>query len=160
MLSSHSNIIIFSKPIHSGKTTALFQYIQNHHNIGGFLTPDVDGKRMLYDIGQNKYYPFETIETDKNEIQNIGRFNFLQSTFETGRNIISQYNKQHFFIIDEVGKLEIEMDKGFEPLIKTIIASFKTHNYEGILLLVIRDTLLEKAIAKYDLQSAKIIDNL
>jgi nucleoside-triphosphatase THEP1 len=160
MLNSHSNIIIFSKPIHSGKTTTLFQYIKNNKHIGGFLMPDVDGKRMLYDIAKKKYHPFETLETDKSLTQQIGRFIFLQAAFEKGKNIISQYNNENIFIIDEVGKLEIEMDKGFEPMIKKIITDFKTNNYKGTLLLVIRDTLLKKAIEKYNLQQAEIIDHL
>ena len=160
MLNNLNNIIIFSRPVQSGKTTALFQHIKNMNNVGGFLTPDVDGKRMFFDITKNKYHPFETNETDELVTQQIGRFSFLQSAFETGKSIINKHNNQSFFIIDEVGKLEVEMDKGFEPAIKNLISNFKSKNYKGILLLVIRDTLLEKAIEKYDLQNVKLINHL
>ena len=160
MLNSHNNIIIFSKPIQSGKTTSLFQYIKNKNNVGGFLTPDVDGRRMLYDIKEKKYHLFETTEKDENQTQKIGRFTFLETVFNVGKNIINQYNNENIFIIDEVGKLEIEIDRGFEPMIKRITTDFKTNNYEGTLLLIIRDTLLQKAIEKYGLQRAKIIDHL
>ena len=160
MLNNLNNILIFSRPVQSGKTTALFQHIKNMNNVVGFLTPDVDGKRMFFDITKNKYHPFETNETDPLLAQQIGRFFFLQSTFETGKNIINKYNNQTFFIIDEVGKLEVEMDRGFEPAIKNLILNFKSKNYKGILLLVIRDTLIEKVIEKYDLQNVKVINHL
>ena len=160
MLNNLNNIIIFSRPVQSGKTTALFQHIKNMNNVGGFLTPDVDGKRMFFDITENRHHPFETNETDPLVTQQIGRFSFLQSTFETGKSIINNYNNQSFFIIDEVGKLEVEMDRGFEPAIKNLIPNFISKNSKGILLLVIRDTLIEKAIEKYDLQNAKVINHL
>ncbi len=159
MLNSSGNIIIFSRAIQSGKTTNLLQYIKNNGNTGGFLTPDVDGKRMLYDIAANKYYPFETT-TDTSPTQAIGKFSFLQSTFETGKEIISQWKKENIFIIDEVGKLEIEMNMGFEPMIKKITDDFKSNYYNGTLLLVIRDTLFEKAINKYGLKDVKVINHL
>ena len=159
MLNSRNNIIIFSKAIQTGKTTALFNLIKKYEHVGGFLTPDVNGKRMLYDIAANKYHPFETT-TDTLPIQAIGKFFFLQSTFKTGKEIISQWNKENIFIIDEVGKLEIEMDMGFEPMIRNVTEDFKRNNYNGTLLLVIRDTLLEKAINKYGLKDVKITNHL
>lgn len=156
-----SNIIIFSKPIQSGKTTALFHYIKNHKHVGGFLTPDVDGRRMLYDIAENTYHPFEiTHATHHDAVQQIGKFNFLHTAFEKGKSILDQYNNEALIIIDEVGKLEIEKDIGFEPMVKRIIVDFKTKKFDGILLLVIRNTLLEKAIEKYGLQHATIMVDL
>lgn len=160
MLNSHNNIIIFSRPIQSGKTTELFQYIKNTKNVGGFLTPDIEGKRKFYDIAADKYHLFETLEMDKETTLQIGRFSFLQSTFVTGKEIINRYDKQNTFIIDEVGKLEIEMNTGFEPAVKNIINEYKTNSHQGNLLLVIRDTLLEKAINKYKLDCVKVIDHL
>ena len=160
MLNSHNNIIIFSRPIRTGKTTELFQYIKNTKKVGGFLTPDVDRKRMLYDIALDKYNPFETDIIDKETTIQIGKFSFLQSTFEIGKEIITRSNKQNTFIIDEVGKLEIEMNIGFEPAVKNIIDQYKTKNFQGNLLVVIRDTLLERAINKYRLDGVKVIGHL
>ncbi len=160
MSSSHKNIIILSRPVHSGKTTALFRYIKTISNVSGFLTPDVNGSRMLYDIGEDKYYPFQTDETDTATTIKIGRFSFLQSAFQNGQQIINHCGKQDLFVIDEVGKLEVENDEGFEPMISKVIVQFKNNDVSGNLLLVIRDTLLEKAISKYGLVEAKLINQL
>ncbi len=160
MPSSHNNIIIFSRPVRSCKTTVLFQHIKNTNKVGGFLTPDVDGSRMMYDIGEDKYYPFQKDATDVATTIQIGRFSFLNTTFQKGREIISHCSNQNLFVIDEVGKLEIENDAGFEPMISKVIDQFKNNEISGNLLLVIRDTLLEKAINKYGLNGVKIIDHL
>ena len=160
MLNSRNNIIIFSKAIQTGKTTALFNLIKKYEHVGGFLTPDVNGKRMLYDIEHDKYHEFETKDDVAHPTQKIGKFTFVEKAFDKAKNIINQYNNEALMIIDEVGKLELEMDKGFEPMVKKIIVDFKIKKFDGILLLVIRDTLLEKAIEKYGLQEAEIVEEL
>lgn len=60
-------------------------------------------------------------------------------------------------IVDEVGKLEIEQHTGIEPALSQIIDLYKV-NAKGSLLLVIRDYLLEQAIAHYKLNAVTILD--
>jgi molybdopterin-guanine dinucleotide biosynthesis protein A len=60
-------------------------------------------------------------------------------------------------VIDEIGRLEIDHSSGFEPMVSECIESVKTSSHNTKLLLVIRDYLLEKAIAYYQLQDAIVL---
>ena len=59
-------------------------------------------------------------------------------------------------IIDEIGKLELA-DKGFEPALYLFIEKINSITNKTIVL-VIRDYLLEKCIAKYSIQHATILN--
>ncbi len=153
------NIRILSRTVRSGKTSELQAFIKLQDSIAGFLTPDVDGRRMLYDIADDIFYPFETDESEQSPVLKVGRFCFLQEAFEKGKTIIKSSLNKEWIIIDEVGKLEVEQNIGFEPAICELIGYCKRH-VEIKLILVIRDSLLQKAIEKYSLQEAEIIDHL
>jgi nucleoside-triphosphatase THEP1 len=111
-----SKILLFSDGIQSGKTATLLNWIKGKNNVCGILTPDVDEIRMLYDITQNKYYPFETDVNEIVQVEVIGRFVFLKSAFDKAIEILKNAItlKPEWLIIDEIGKLEL-VDKGLEP---------------------------------------------
>lgn len=156
------NIYILSRPIHSGKTTALQTFIVSH-NCNGILTPDVDGKRKVYDIARNTYHTLEVNDTDvEGKTIVIGKFRFDKSGFQLAQEILlrSAQQKADWLIIDEIGRLEIDKYIGLEPAVSKVITEYKNNDDGGNLLLVIRDYLLETAITHYGLQSAKVIDNL
>ena len=67
-----NQIFILSQPVKSGKTTLLKNWVDVQDNIGGILTPDVNNKRMLYDIAEKTYHTFQT-HNPENSI-GIGRF--------------------------------------------------------------------------------------
>ena len=51
---------IITGPVRSGKTTRLSKWLSQHRQAGGFLTPDGDdGLRLLFDLQETKYHPFE-----------------------------------------------------------------------------------------------------
>jgi hypothetical protein len=83
-----SKILLFSDGIQSGKTATLLNWIKGKNNVCGILTPDVDEIRMLYDITQNKYYPFETDVNEIVQVEVIGRFVFLKSAFDKAIEIL------------------------------------------------------------------------
>jgi len=60
-----------------------------------------------------------------------------------------------FLIIDEIGRLELNQNKGLEPALGVVINKFINKEVSGNLILVIRDYLLEECIEKYQLQEAK-----
>ena len=62
-----------------------------------------------------------------------------------------------WLLIDEVGKLETEQGEGLEPAVLQTIATYRQQK-DNRLLLVIRDTLLEQALRKYDLYGCNIIN--
>lgn len=154
-----NNIYIFSRPVRSGKTTELARWIQDQKAAGGILTPDIDGLRHLVDIATGNAIQLETKNIGQSTIE-IGKFIFLEESFQQARTILlnSMHGRFEWFIVDEVGKLEIERKEGLEPALEKIIKHHKTINTK--LLLVIRDSLLQKAITYYHLDEAIIVNNL
>jgi molybdopterin-guanine dinucleotide biosynthesis protein A len=155
------NIFILSKPIQSGKTTSLMEWCEGKDNVIGILTPDKEGSRKLYDIANKKYIDFEVEQTftDTN-IVSIGKYNFFEHVFEKAQQIILNQTDSDFLIIDEIGRLELNQNKGLEPGLGIIIKKYLNKEISSNLILVIRDYLLDECIEKYQLQEAKIIDSI
>jgi molybdopterin-guanine dinucleotide biosynthesis protein A/nucleoside-triphosphatase THEP1 len=153
-----NQIFILSQPVKSGKTTLLKSWVDAQDNIGGILTPDVNNKRMLYDISEKTYYTFQTHNTE-NSI-GIGKFLFDNTAFNTAQDILLQGLKKQYswMVVDEVGRLEIDEKLGLEPRLTQIIHAYKNHQVKGNLLLVIRDYLLQDAIDYYQIPRAEVLD--
>lgn len=152
-------IYIFSRAIRTGKTTALYNWLQAKEHAAGILTPDVHDRRMLYDISKKRYHTFEVNDSYGGEKITIGRFLFAKEAFDRGRGILADALAQQpaWLVIDEAGKLEIEQGEGWEPAILNIIHSYQAGQQQGNLLLVVRDTLLPQALKKYGLESAVLL---
>jgi nucleoside-triphosphatase THEP1 len=159
MKNNANNIYILTGPVRSGKTTQLQQWLATGIQAAGILTPDVKGVRMLYDIALGKYHAFEVDETYGAEKVSIGRFLFARNTFNQGREILARplLPQTEWMVIDEVGKLEVEQGEGWEPMVLRLVAGYKADVYKRNLLLVIRDSLLEKTLYKYDLEGRALI---
>lgn len=163
MKSSTSNIYILTGPVRSGKTTQLQQWLAGGITAAGILTPDVKGTRMLYDIAAQKYHAFAVDESYGGEKISVGRFLFSKNAFRQGKEILARplTPQTEWMVIDEAGKLEIEQGEGWEPMVLRLVAAYKADLYKRNLLLVVRESLLEKALQKYELRdSALIIDKL
>ena len=154
----NSNIYVFSRPIRSGKTTQLQEWLKTHTDAAGILTPDIGGKRMIYDIARHKFHSFEVDQTYGADVIMVGKFLFAKTAFTKAQEIIEQAMNSDYSwtVVDEVGKLEIEQGEGFEPAILRLVKAFQAGK-KGKLLLVIRDTLLIKAMEKYELLGCKIM---
>lgn len=152
-----NRIFILSEPIRSGKTTILKKWAASQPQVSGILTPDVDGKRKLYDIKKDIYHDLQ-LDEGENGVS-IGRFVFAEDVFTKAHLIIqeAQSSSPPWFVVDEVGKLEINHQKGFEPFLTSLIEHYKSRNATGNLLLVIRDYLLQDAIEHYSLQHAILL---
>lgn len=157
MLQSKS-IIIFSAPIKTGKTTALFNWIKDK-NVHGLLTPDINGKRMLFDIFNCRYHDLESNDTANNAPYIfVGKYSFYKSAFQLANKILllSMSMNPDWLIVDEVGKLEFERQVGLHTSILLLIDHYKNPLTKGQLILVIRESLMEKCIQFYDLQDAAV----
>jgi len=143
-------------PVHSGKTSAVNDFLKTQSNVSGILTPDVDGLRVLKDLETGMVYPFQVNNDDMRAVTQIGKYKFLNSTFELARAILSTLalKTPETIVVDEIGKLEMQ-DAGFEPALGQLIS--KHRNSNTTLILIIRDTLLAAAIEKYHLQDAEIL---
>lgn len=146
-----------SQPVQSGKTTLLQKWLETK-NAAGILTPDVNGKRVLYDVAEKKFYELELNENSGGI--KVGKFEFNKDNFEVAKSILRKQKKAglDWLVVDEVGKLEIERKEGLEPVITELIMHYKSEDAKGNLLLVIRDYLLDTAIAQYALQDAIVLD--
>ncbi len=155
-----SRIYLLTGPIRSGKTTALSRWIADKKKVGGFLTPDINGRRVLYDIGSRTHVPFEVDDTavSRNEYIRIGRFHFYRAAFDRGADIITAAMQQpaDIVIVDEIGKAELK-NSGFAEIVKQLIRAQRSHEFKGDLLFVVRDTLLKKVIIHFDIQSYRLI---
>ena len=154
-------ITIFSKPIHSGKTTELLNWSKEHNNSAGILMPDIDGQRYFFDIKtqQNFIAQCNQVENEEQKILSIGKYFFYEDAFEKANQIIikSINSKYQTIIIDEVGKLELQ-EKGFHLSIKFILQNYATTKKN--LLLVIRDSLLKEVIEFYKLKDYQVIQSI
>src|SRR4051812_37870532 len=106
------SIYIFSRPIHSGKTTDLLQWCDQQKNIAGVLMPDIDGRRKILDLYTKEIFDIECTDptNTKEPLTSVGRFNFYTVSFKKGNSIITRALTQNpaWLIIDETGKLELE----------------------------------------------------
>jgi nucleoside-triphosphatase THEP1 len=149
------NKYILSAPIHSGKTTCLQQFIIQQ-KCCGLLCPDKNGLRQVFNIQHNVYHPLQLDQYAPNEIK-IGQYNFSNEGFKHAQQILQQSINCYadYFIIDEVGKLELQ-HQGLEPMLSKILKDENIGNYN--LVLVIRDYILNDCIKQYDLQDAIVLD--
>lgn len=153
-----NDIFILTGPIHSGKTTWLINKIVGRQIFSGILQPVANGKRVILDIHTGLSAPLEAdIEMD-NDIVHVGKYKFKQSTFDWAKDVLKQSieHGSEWIVIDEIGKIEIINDQGLEPIVSELINMRINNTLTSKLLLVIRDTLVESALAKYSLQNAVI----
>lgn len=157
------SIIVFSKPVHSGKTTDLMNWCSGKKNTGGILMPDMDGCRMMLDLRTQEIFEAECPDPEEslNPLQNIGRFHFYSSSFRKANAILLHEMRigPSWLVIDEVGKLEMETN-GFYPALNILIPHYRSKPEPGDLLLVIRNSLVQNLCSFFEIGDVKVIDNL
>lgn len=156
-------IYIFSRPVHSGKTTALLNWCDQQDNIAGILMPDMDGSRKIYDIETKQVFDIECIDPVNNteSLTTIGRFYFYTSAFEKANSILfnAVTKNPHWLVIDEAGKLELD-GKGFYDSLKVIADLYNTNRGSGNLLLTVRESLCNEVISFFKFKNYQIIHKL
>lgn len=153
------NIFILSAPIRSGKTTALMEFWEmGHLSFDGFIAPEIDEKRKLIFLDSEEEIPFEVEDNSMEDYTEIGPFKFYNSAFEKVRNEIKNLSSSvcKLIVIDEIGYLELE-GNGYEPELSEYINYFKEKTDSQILMLVVRNSLLNKVIEKYELDDAQVL---
>ncbi|NJD22730.1 MAG: hypothetical protein FIA82_08710 [Melioribacter sp.] len=149
----NKKIFVLTGEIKSGKTTKLMQWAAGKKNIDGILQPVIDDKRFIYHIGSRTLKILETTEVlPNNELIVIGKYKFRKSVFEWSQNILLDClnRKPDWIIIDEIGPLELE-GKGLEPAISKLFS--KRSHIEGNVIVVVRNTMLDKFAEYYNFQS-------
>lgn len=147
-------VYILSDAIRTGKTTALQQWVEKTKSVTGFLSPDIDGKRMFLDIQTGKLIPMET--SNKDLI--VGKYAFDTNSFKYAENKLLEAWKtgvDEYIVIDEIGPLEIRKNLGFHNLLLQLQPE-ANRDYPN-LFFVVRDYCLDEFIEKYGYQEAEVL---
>ena len=155
-----AEVIIFTAPIRSGKTTALMQTFAERNDTAGFLCPDVNGLRHFFDLQTKELLPFELGLADLiSERVQIGKFSFDKKVFDRASDMFSKWIKQsnRYIVIDEIGKLELN-NMGFEPSFSRFLTTAKNWTLDTKIILVVRNSLLEAMISHYNLLDARVLE--
>lgn len=157
MNTGNGNIIILSQPIRTGKTTTLM-YVVSSKNADriydGIVCPDIAGSRKLLFIAERRVVDLEIPKSEDSII--VGRFFFDKRVFdEANEYLVNLSLNGNDIIVDEVGKLELN-NQGFHLGVSALISKFQSGHVSGNLILVVRDSLLNQVVEKYNLKSALI----
>lgn len=146
-----SRITIITGQIGAGKTTYLRKLISSLKNVGGIIQIAEGKKRFFIDISSNNMIELTSQSVDKDTF-NLGNFIFRKSAFTWAKEKLEQSLKKGYttIVIDEFGLLELH-SKGLEPIFSKIICQTKVNN-EQQLLVVVRETLLNDFLRKFNLK--------
>lgn len=151
-------IYILPDAIRSGKTTALWEWAKQRDDINGFLCPDnSQGKRCFVNAKSQVEFELET-DSETQDIVEIGPFRFLTASFQKANDLLIAFSSEienHYLILDELGKLELR-NEGLHDAAERLIPRFIKDDAQH-LILVVRDYLLDKIIAHYDISEYKIL---
>lgn len=153
-------VLIFSRPIHSGKTSALLEWCakQPKGAVAGVVAPDVDGRRCFRDLASAEEWPVQLlIDSERAEaarsehgMLTVGRYFFSGSAFRRASDLLiaAAAAGPAWLVVDEIGKLEL-VEQGFANALQTILASEKQ---PANLLLAVREGLVDEVIAVFSLR--------
>jgi len=150
-------LYIFKGKVHSGKTTQLQKWLLQNNNVTGILSPVLNGKRFILNINTNEMKLLEV----ENELQDeavleTGNYKFKESVFNWGCNVLLDAIRENpeWIVIDEFGPLELK-EKALFPAVKEIITNENVLKNTNVLI-VIRESLVGKFIAHFDLDESQI----
>lgn len=148
-------IRILTGPIRSYKTTTLLHWALRHPEVGGVLTPDRNEIRHLYRVSDTTWLPWQKSAVTNDDDFTIGRFIFDGVAFATALDWlqadVTNPGIRHI-LMDEIGPLELS-GKGFDPWLRR----FLQYPPPKALILVVRDSVLEDVLSRYQLYEAHIV---
>jgi nucleoside-triphosphatase THEP1 len=157
------SIYIFTRAIHSGKTTELLNWSNQQKNISGILMPDIDGSRKIINLDTKEIFDAECVDAanTKEPLTSIGKFNFYSAAFEKANSVLlnALSRNPQWLVIDEAGKLEI-CGTGFYKSIAKAISIYNDKKTPGNLLITVRDNLCEEVIAFFNIKNYEVISSL
>lgn len=149
----NNKIFILTGEIQTGKTSFLSGLIKLKPGAMGILTPVVNEQRRFFDIGKEMFFDMEALSTGEKLI--IGKYHFSAKAFAKANDVLLDAAKEastRYLVIDEIGPLEINYEEGFYHTLKLLLAT----QFNYCLLLVIRASMLNKAIALFGLHRAQV----
>lgn len=131
-------IIILTGKVQSGKTTTLLNWVNKRHDVAGILTPVKEDRRFFYSITEAKDYRMEAGSDE--EYLEVGRFKFSTEQFRVMNKIVLKCLNEPYWkwvIIDEIGPLELNQQRGFWPALRQILNGI----FSATVVVVARQTL-------------------
>ena len=157
------SIYIFSRPVHSGKTTELLQWCNQQKNIAGILMPDINGSRKILDLQTKNMFDIEcTDATNTKELLTaVGRFHFYTASFEKANAIVlaALNQTQGWLVLAEAGTLELDRKGFYDSIVKTV-EIYNNDNAAGNLLITVRESLCKEVISFFKIKDARVIHQL
>lgn len=157
------SIYIFSRPVHSGKTTELIQWHKQHKVATGVLMPDIQGSRKIMDLKTGELFDITCSDETVGEeaIVRVGSYRFYTLAFDKANAIIMNALAENpgWLIIDEAGKLELG-GKGFYSSLTKAIAFYDKPEQAGKLLITVRESLAEEIRQFFNIKNCQIIHQL
>ncbi len=159
------SIIIFSRPIHSGKTSELQHWCDKHVSakIGGVLMPDIDGTRKIFDIRTKEIFDIECKypANTREPLQSVGQYHFFSKGFEKANTVLLEASASgcDWVIIDEAGKLELQRN-GLYEAIKALTERLVYQGTDKHLLIVVRDSLYEAIVSFFNIADHQLVHQL
>jgi nucleoside-triphosphatase len=153
-------IYILTGAIRTGKTTTLFDWINDRNDVDGLICPDNEnGKRYFLKIKKNEDFNLEAeAEVESEDVIKIGSFQFLKAAFKEANDYListASETENRYLIIDELGKLELK-NKGLHRSAEALISRFKNDNAQHVIL-VVRDYLLDAVLQHYGITEYSIL---
>ena len=154
-------IVVYTGPVRSGKTTALRARFGADASADGLLAPDVGGRRHVLRLATGEARPLEAHAPAAPVVVGppvvVGRFTFDGAVFAWARAglLAACAASPATVVVDEVGPLELD-GRGLEPAVGAAVRL----GLEGEtrVVLVVRDTLLDRALAHYGLSGVARVE--
>ena len=151
-------IYILIGNIETGKSKALLKRASERSDVYGILSPrDKDLIRYFLDLRTKETFKMQARREGEDTIA-VGRYIFYRSAFNRANSILLntvKTEKEGYIIIDELGKLELQL-KGLHASAKMVIKrTMRDPNLHSIL--VIRTELFEPILKAYDIVEYKIL---
>ncbi|MBS1587105.1 MAG: hypothetical protein JSS82_16345 [Bacteroidetes bacterium] len=154
-----ANIYIFSEAKQSGKTAAIVNWLTKIQGAAGFLTPDILGRKKLYDIATGDYLDLE-VDESCTDCTRMGECQYDNKALEYGRQLLLNAvdNWPRWLVIDDIGPLEMDRNEGWEPALGQVIKAHHEIDGDNDLLMVVNEPLLNEMIQHYRLHAAIVLD--
>ena len=134
-------------------------WCKEQDDVAGILMPDISSQRMFYNIPTVEYFAAANEQGNAADCLVIGRYSFSKLAFAKASKILleSAAENHRYLVVDEVGKLEL-MGQGFNHVVAELISTEQERKTN--LLLVIRDTLVERVTKHFGIKYYKQVQLL
>lgn len=150
--------LILTGPVHSGKSTVLLHWCLWHghtNEIHGLLNPSIKNRKIFMELPEFESFSAHPVEGET-KLQ-YGEYVFSEKAFEQARSKLADaiLSPSDVLVVDEIGKLELA-GEGLAPEIDLLIRNRSTLKTK-LLILLVRDYLLEEVVDRYNLQDAEVV---